>query len=89
LKQLLRQAGFVRCEATASFDYAGTPEAVQKRAAIEMGRMKNPRFLQYMVELGWANDTALGEMSAAWEDLSQNPDAFYAVARCEAVGRKG
>jgi ubiquinone/menaquinone biosynthesis C-methylase UbiE len=89
LKQLLRQSGFVRCEATASFDYAGTPEAVRKRAEIEMGRIKNPRFLQHMGELGWVNDTALGQMSTAWEDFSHNPDAFYAVARCEAVGWKG
>ena len=51
-------------------------------------RRENARFLQLMVELGWANDTVLGQMTAAWEDFSHNPDAFYAVARCEVVGGK-
>ena len=88
LKTLLHQAGFARCEATASFEYAGDPESVHTRAQREIGRLESPQFLQQAVELGWVSAATLSHMADAWHEFSSNPDSFYAVGRCEAVGWK-
>jgi hypothetical protein len=41
-----------------------------------------------IIEQNWASQSELEEMSAAFKAWSEHPDAFWARARCEAVGWK-
>lgn len=88
LKTLLREAGFVRCEAMASFEFVGKPESVQRRVRRELARIKDSDTFQAAMELGWVDNTTLARMATAWQEFGQDPDAFLATAMCEAIGWK-
>jgi ubiquinone/menaquinone biosynthesis C-methylase UbiE len=88
LRRLLRQAGFGRVEASASYDCYGTAEAVEAVARSEIARIKTTQAFDEAIEAGWTTRATLEQMMAAWQRWAGHPDAFYAVALCEAVGWK-
>jgi ubiquinone/menaquinone biosynthesis C-methylase UbiE len=88
LRRLLRQAGFVRIEASASYDCYGRPEDTRELAQSQIARIKSTAAFDEAVEAGWVDRARLDEMIAAWRKWGEDPDAFCADARCEVVGWK-
>jgi ubiquinone/menaquinone biosynthesis C-methylase UbiE len=88
LRRLLRQAGFVRIEASASYDCYGRPEDTRELAQSQIARIKSTAAFDEAVEAGWVDQARLDEMIAAWRNWGEDPDAFCADARCEVVGWK-
>ena len=88
LRGLLQQAGFVRCEASASYECHGTPEATLAIAETEARRIETAPAYRQAVELGFTDGPTLDKISAAWREWGQHPDAFFARSFCEAVGWK-
>ncbi len=87
LRALLSEIGFVRIQASASYDYYGTTEATQR-----IGGFWKYFILKLHSDLildqGWADRSELEEMGAAIRAWGELPTAFFARARCEAVGWK-
>ena len=88
LRGLLHQAGFVRVEASASYDCYGTTGEVEALARSEIGRIKTTRAFDEAMEAGWIDRATLDTMMAAWRHWAGRPDAFCAMSLCEAVGWK-
>jgi len=81
IRGLLRQVGFVRTEASASYDSYGTTESV-KRLAYAVATPPSGD------TTGAAKDTELEATADAWRRWADSPDAFFAHALCEGVGWK-
>jgi ubiquinone/menaquinone biosynthesis C-methylase UbiE len=80
----LREAGFTRVEASASYEYFGTPA---ETAMWGEGCSSAVRALQQRyAEFGLATSETVDQMCAAWHTWSNDPDAFFAKAWCEAIG---
>jgi ubiquinone/menaquinone biosynthesis C-methylase UbiE len=88
LRRLLRQAGFVRVEATASYDSYGTPELVRKMCESGAATITKPGRADELIRTGFTTQAELEEIAAAYRRLAEDPDVFFAQARCEAVGWK-
>jgi ubiquinone/menaquinone biosynthesis C-methylase UbiE len=83
-REVLRRAGFVDIVASASFDHFGTPDrakAFSEYWAYYVGELHRDLIL----ENGWADQTQIDEVLAAFRAWGEHPDAFYARCRCEAV----
>jgi ubiquinone/menaquinone biosynthesis C-methylase UbiE len=87
-RALLREAGFVHIKASASFDYYGTPDITLRVGEFWADLILQSHFADAIVEQGWATQAELENMSAAFKVWGEHPDAFFARARCEAVGWK-
>lgn len=83
-RAVLREAGFKRIEAGATYDIED-PKVWGERNAKLLEEIDMPR---QAVELGWTDQSAIDDMKSAFRLWGQNPDAFFAVARCEAIGWK-
>jgi ubiquinone/menaquinone biosynthesis C-methylase UbiE len=88
LRRVLREAGFVRVEASASYDCYGTPAEVEALARAEIARIETTQAFDEAMAAGWIDRAMLATMCAAWEHWATHPDAFYALSLCEAVGWK-
>ncbi len=86
LRGLLRQAGFVGIVATASYDSQGTPEKVRKLCESMAATITKPGRADALIQSGWTSQAELEGIAAAWLRVAVDPDAFFAQARCEAVG---
>lgn len=86
-RALLRDAGFRRVEASASYDYYGTAEATQNFSAYFI-EFLGQQHTEEIIAQGWADRAALEAMCAALKAWGAHPDAFFGRARCEAVGWK-
>jgi len=86
LRSLLRQAGFIRIEGSASYDYAGTLAESRALALSQIVRMKSTSSFEEAIEAGWVDQPALETMMAAWQMWGEHSDAFHAMAMREAVG---
>ncbi|MER3445518.1 MAG: hypothetical protein C4291_01185 [Candidatus Dadabacteria bacterium] len=86
-RALLRKTGFVQIQASASYDYYGTNEATQRISEF-WGYFILKLHADLIINQGWANKSELDEMGAAIRAWGEHPDAFFARARCEAVGWK-
>ena len=84
----LREAGFVNIQVSASYDCYGTAEATQRVGKYFAELILQPNTANVVIEQEWGNQAELEEMSAALEAWGKHPDAFWARARCEAVGWK-
>jgi len=84
----LREAGFINIQVSASFDCYGTAEATQRVGKYFADLILQPNTANVVIEQEWASQAELEEMSAALEAWGKHPDAFWARARCEAVGWK-
>ena len=86
LRGLLRGAGFVRIESTAStLCYAG-PEGAQRWGEIVAHIATEGAFAEQAVALGWTDRATLAAVAAAGRTWAADPDAFQARIQCEAVG---
>lgn len=84
---LLRDAGFLGIEGSASYDSYGTREAVGQ-AAEQMARRIETVVADLAVEQGTADKAAIARMAQAWRAWAEDPDAFWGGAHGEAVGWK-
>jgi hypothetical protein len=85
---LLRAAGFVRTEASASATWHGTPDASRRWGELGAGvfEARHTAFAERAVALGWAEPAELAALAAAFRAWGEDPDAFQASLWCEAVG---
>jgi ubiquinone/menaquinone biosynthesis C-methylase UbiE len=86
-REVLREAGFVRIEASAAVECHGTAEETQRfgdRAAGYVDESWGPR----VVRAGKADAAAVDAMAAAWRAWGQHADAFSALTWCQAVAWK-
>ena len=84
----LRQAGFVKIQAGASYDSYGTEETTRQLGETMAAFMREENLIQQTGELGLAEPAELEQISQAWQEWGENPDAFTAHAYCEVVGWK-
>ena len=83
-RRLLLEAGFVRAEATASTESAGSLEATRRRGAIAKIRLQG--FAKIGLAEGWVSEATVEAMLADIDAWAERPDAFYVTTWCEAVG---
>jgi hypothetical protein len=81
LRGMMREAGFVRVEASASYDSYGTTESVRRLSQSVAADTLSEKD-------GTAKDAELDAIAAAWRRWGASPDAFFGHALCEAVGWK-
>ena len=88
LRSMLRQAGFTGIEATASFDVYGNSGTL--RVLVEAGRRQNlsRAYVDQVIALGLADRDTLERINEDCMKLIDDPDAFVAIAHCEALGWK-
>ncbi|ETX06956.1 MAG: hypothetical protein ETSY2_14040 [Candidatus Entotheonella gemina] len=84
----MRRAGFNVTEFTASCNNATTPEAVQRSVAGYIDWMANLPLFDEAIALGWVDRSTLNDMGTKMQQWSEHPDAFLALGRCRALGRK-
>ena len=87
-RTLLREVGFVRIEASASFDCYTTPDDTQRLGNYLADLLMQPGIADLVIEQGWTTRSELERMSSAWQNWGEHADAFLARARCEAVDWK-
>lgn len=85
LKSLLRQSGFIEIKTSASYECYQNPTLIAEYLAM---RIEGSETTDKAVEKGWTNPEAIEIMSKALRDWSNHPDALFAQAWCEAIGRK-
>lgn len=84
----LREAGFVNIQVSASYDSYGTAESTKGVSNYFANLLLQSPNSNVITEQQWASRAELEEMSAAFKAWGEHPDAFWARARCEAVGWK-
>ncbi len=86
-RQLLREAGFRNTAGSASCDTFGTPNMTAgfSRYWADVFLEQHRRL---MLTEQWATESDLTTMRKTLLDWGNNPDAFYARCRCEAIGWK-
>lgn len=87
-RAVLREAAFVNIQVSASYDSYGTAEATRGVGQYLAGLLLEPHATGVITEQQWASQSELEEMSAALKAWGEHSDAFWARARCEAVGWK-
>jgi len=88
VRALLRVAGFVRLESSASYECFGNLEGTQRWGERMAGTFTQPPVCDQLIELGWASQADLEEIATSWRAWGESPDAFHARAWREAVGWK-
>ena len=88
LRSMMRQAGFTVTDFAATWSNSTTPEAVQRAVASYIARIENLPLFDEAIELGWVDRPTLDNMGAQMRRWSEHPDAFLALGRCTALGRK-
>ncbi len=87
-RAILREVGFVNVQVSASYDSYGTPETARSSGEYLAELILQPYMTNVIIEQKWASQSELEEMSTAFKAWGNHPDAFWARARCEAVGWK-
>lgn len=87
-RAMLRETGFVNIQASASYDSYGTAKTTRIVGKYLADLLLEPHTFNIVTEQGWASQPELEEISAAYKAWGEHPDAFFARARCEAVGWK-
>ncbi|MCH8063439.1 MAG: methyltransferase domain-containing protein [Chloroflexi bacterium] len=88
LKIMMLEAGFTVAEFSASYGNTADPEAVAIRIDAYIDWIENLPLFEQAVDLGWIDRPSLERMCAEMKEWGDRPDAFMAVARCTAIGRK-
>jgi len=83
-RRLLLEAGFVRGEAGASVDSAGSLEETRRQAAFLKAMLQG--LGRTVVAQEWMDQATVDALAAEIDAWAQRPDAFYATTWCEAVG---
>jgi ubiquinone/menaquinone biosynthesis C-methylase UbiE len=87
-RALLRQAGFTNILANASCECWSTTEATRQWADVLASMFREDTYIQQFVELDLAEPAELAEISQAWREWSEHPDAFFVDVFCETLGWK-
>jgi ubiquinone/menaquinone biosynthesis C-methylase UbiE len=87
-RRLLREAGFVACEVTASCETYATVSQTRRLAALVMSQVREPGVRDVAISEGWADTSELGAMIAEITEWGEHEDAFMAVTFCEGWGWK-
>ncbi len=88
LRGMMRQAGFDVIEFSAAYGNSSTPETVQASVGSYIEWMENLPLFEQSIELGWTDGASLDGIKEGMRHWAAHPDAFLAVGRCEAIGRK-
>jgi len=91
-RRLLLEAGFASSEAatTATYQtYAGTIDETRRWAATVTRWLQEPAFAEMVVSQKWASQDGLDAMIAAVQEWGEQPDSFFGVLTCSAVGWVG
>ena len=86
IRGLLRQAGFVKTEASASYDCYGTAEEVRGLAESAAAGLSKGQPKEQTGESTGPNLAEADAVAAAWRAWGESPDAFLAMSFCEGVG---
>jgi len=85
---LLIEAGFVEVEASASYEVFSNLEGRRLLGQIAVSRWTEADFVKRIIERGLASYDDIEPIKEAWRAWQELPDAFFANAHGEAVGRK-
>ncbi len=88
LRYQMRQAGFDIADFSASYNNLTTPEVMQRAISGYVAWMDNLPLFDEAIELGWVDRATLDRMGAEMRRWSEHPEAFLALGRCRALGRK-
>jgi len=83
-RRLLLEAGFVRAEASASVESAGSLEDTCRHAAFLKAQLQG--LARTVVAQGWMGQKAVNAIAAEIDAWAQRADAFTATTWCQAVG---
>jgi ubiquinone/menaquinone biosynthesis C-methylase UbiE len=86
-RALLREAGFIDVDVTASCVSYSTPEAIQQIAAFHLGQARGEAFQRTVLEQGWADQERLDAICSELEAWMDHPDAFRVELWCAGLGR--
>jgi ubiquinone/menaquinone biosynthesis C-methylase UbiE len=86
-RSLLRQAGFVKVVASATYEAYGTEEHTRLWGQTLSKFLATESQFKQFIQLG-SELSEIEAMRQAWLAWSEEPDAFFADVRCEAVGWK-
>jgi ubiquinone/menaquinone biosynthesis C-methylase UbiE len=88
-RAFLREAGFVNTIGSASTEYWGTLEQTQSVVPVGLQEFAGPKITETAIQMGWADQALMDSIAPMLIDWGNNPDAFYCILWCEAVGWKG
>ncbi len=91
LRALLREAGFVNTQFSASCSsgrQVETSESIKAGIEATISEWVSPNIREVALRLGWADEAYLDSVEQAFRKYSENPDSCSILARCEAVGWK-
>jgi len=91
-RRFLLEAGFASSEASTTptyQTYAGTIDETRRWAATVMQWFQGPALVEVALSHNWANQDELDAMIAEVQAWGEQPDAFFGVLTCSAVGRAG
>lgn len=88
LKPLIREAGFTRVLAFASYETFPTPEALQGGTEILATLFEERNFIERVIKSGLSDQEAMARYSVALREFGKHPDSFLAIAHGEVVGWK-
>lgn len=86
IRAMLREAGFARTEASASYDCYGTVEEVRGLAESAAAGLSKGQSREQTGESAGSDRAAAEAVAAAWRTWGESPDAFFAMSFCEGVG---
>jgi ubiquinone/menaquinone biosynthesis C-methylase UbiE len=83
-RQLLLEAGFAHATASATVDYAGSPEETRRHAVFLVAQLGG--FARTAAAQGWMDRAAIDDTAAEIDAWARRPDAFFATTWCQALG---
>ncbi|MBX3001773.1 MAG: methyltransferase domain-containing protein [Caldilineaceae bacterium] len=87
-KALLRETGFDVVRASAMYEVYSSVEAVRHWGMVISGLWAEASVVELVTRNEFASHAEMQALSQDWRDWSEHPDAFFADAWFEAVGRR-
>ncbi len=86
-RALCQQAGFIKVQASATYECYGTPQTARNWGEVMAEALREGDPLEQAIKLG-CKPAEIEEMHKAWLEWREHPDAFFADSYCETVGWK-
>jgi ubiquinone/menaquinone biosynthesis C-methylase UbiE len=86
-RALLQQAGFVNVQVSATYECYGTEETSRSWGNVVASSLREDSQIEQFIESG-AEHSEIEEMSKAWQEWGENPDAVFADSYVETIGWK-